>query len=282
LSTYAAVHREFQVGQLNQLNVQLWMQQAEDQKQRYLSDVLLGVAAGADRIERTIEKDQFAAGILAHRWLQAVHWVHGSMFSDFDRKQRWQDCYRILIVARDRLWADPLLAEKANKYLCIEDNLAELRNAVGPNAKHIAEQASMQLRSQKAAYDSTRKAVPLDAAVESLIMVGVRAAARFPASLLGRAEATRAQDAAHATYLRAKLAELAQAEATGTPFIDCVRQEHPLLMNAPDAEQAVQRAPVLARHTIERQIVVVRCKYCAQLTPVDHSRCEHCGGDRPL
>ncbi|MFO0549675.1 MAG: hypothetical protein U0271_14885 [Polyangiaceae bacterium] len=31
------------------------------------------------------------------------------------------------------------------------------------------------------------------------------------------------------------------------------------------------------RKLVERQIVVVRCRFCQQLTPVDRKECEHCG-----
>jgi hypothetical protein len=38
-----------------------------------------------------------------------------------------------------------------------------------------------------------------------------------------------------------------------------------------------EAAPVVQREVIERQIIVMRCKYCNELTPVDMSRCKHCG-----
>ncbi|MFI5301778.1 MAG: hypothetical protein ACHREM_27120, partial [Polyangiales bacterium] len=33
-----------------------------------------------------------------------------------------------------------------------------------------------------------------------------------------------------------------------------------------------------APHVIERQIVVIRCRFCAALTPVDLAECRACGG----
>lgn len=33
-------------------------------------------------------------------------------------------------------------------------------------------------------------------------------------------------------------------------------------------------------HTVERQVVVARCKFCAELTPVDHEKCKHCGAPK--
>ena len=36
-------------------------------------------------------------------------------------------------------------------------------------------------------------------------------------------------------------------------------------------------APQVVREVIERQIVVMRCAHCGELTPVDLSRCKNCG-----
>lgn len=41
-----------------------------------------------------------------------------------------------------------------------------------------------------------------------------------------------------------------------------------------DAPQVIER---VVEHTIERQVVVTRCKFCQQLTPVDLERCANCG-----
>ncbi len=45
----------------------------------------------------------------------------------------------------------------------------------------------------------------------------------------------------------------------------------------PAQSEAVRVERHVERHTIERQVVVVRCKFCAELTPVDASKCKHCG-----
>lgn len=44
-----------------------------------------------------------------------------------------------------------------------------------------------------------------------------------------------------------------------------------------DATPGVQR---IVEHTIERQVVVTRCKFCHQLTPVDLERCKSCGAPK--
>jgi hypothetical protein len=41
----------------------------------------------------------------------------------------------------------------------------------------------------------------------------------------------------------------------------------------PPPQQQVQ-------HTVERQVVVTRCKFCGQLTPVDFQVCQHCGAGK--
>lgn len=57
--------------------------------------------------------------------------------------------------------------------------------------------------------------------------------------------------------------------------------EHPAygrpLPNMDDAAPLSTAAPVVSSHIVERQTVVVRCKYCKTLTPVDAPTCQHCG-----
>jgi hypothetical protein len=38
--------------------------------------------------------------------------------------------------------------------------------------------------------------------------------------------------------------------------------------------------PHAVHHTVERQVVVTRCKFCGQLTPVDVQVCQHCGAGK--
>jgi len=40
---------------------------------------------------------------------------------------------------------------------------------------------------------------------------------------------------------------------------------------------APARAPGARERVIERQVVVARCRYCSELTPVDLPACRHCG-----
>lgn len=46
------------------------------------------------------------------------------------------------------------------------------------------------------------------------------------------------------------------------------------------AKKAKKKPTGTRRHTIERQVVVVRCKYCGKLTPVDLERCKSCGAPK--
>jgi hypothetical protein len=65
-------------------------------------------------------------------------------------------------------------------------------------------------------------------------------------------------------------------------FLDAAWANHPLLFSepAPDSRATHAAASIQIhseRHTVERQVVVVTCKYCQKLTPVDHASCDHCG-----
>ena len=47
------------------------------------------------------------------------------------------------------------------------------------------------------------------------------------------------------------------------------------------AAKKLKKKPTgVRRHTIERQVVVVRCKYCGKLTPVDLEKCKSCGAPK--
>lgn len=47
------------------------------------------------------------------------------------------------------------------------------------------------------------------------------------------------------------------------------------------AAKKTKKSPTgVRRHTIERQVVVVRCKYCGKLTPVDLEKCKSCGAPK--
>lgn len=45
-------------------------------------------------------------------------------------------------------------------------------------------------------------------------------------------------------------------------------------------KKAKKKPTGVRRHTIERQVVVVRCKFCQKLTPVDLERCKNCGAPK--
>lgn len=47
------------------------------------------------------------------------------------------------------------------------------------------------------------------------------------------------------------------------------------------SEPLVQREVVIQREVIERQVIVVRCSHCGDLTPADHGACRHCGAPVP-
>lgn len=46
------------------------------------------------------------------------------------------------------------------------------------------------------------------------------------------------------------------------------------------SKKANKKPAGVRKHTIERQVVVVRCKYCGKLTPVDLEKCKNCGAPK--
>ena len=45
----------------------------------------------------------------------------------------------------------------------------------------------------------------------------------------------------------------------------------------PDPDDAPHEIVRIHERTIERQVVVARCKFCGTLAPVDARRCDNCG-----
>lgn len=301
---YANLHLQAaQLGQLRVLNHTLWAQQAEEQRQRYLSDLLVQIMQGAERIQTAAGKDIFAAGILAHRWLQTTHWIQTTHFSDFERKRAWEHCRGVLLAARDRLWADANAAQKANAYLRLEDRIVELQAMLGPDPRGNVNRWIVEQRR----LDGWSKVW----AIVTLVGAGLGGLLSLPAllsdergvillmiwMLMGpiafvgtlkwfttRPLAQRA--AAGARHMSTCFVEMESLhrDEHGVRFLERTRAEHPLLTHVPAAEpvQPAQPAPMLEKQTIERQVVVGRCKYCAALTPVDLSRCQNCGADKPF
>jgi hypothetical protein len=290
-----------QLAQLQQLNVQLQAQQTEAQTQRYLSDVLLTVSQAADRVERTLGRDVLAAGILAHRWLQTTHWVHAGLFSDFGRKRAWEQCRAVLDRARDQLWNGGAEAQLANAYLQLEDRMAELTALFQGDPRTSVQRIANESRSKawwSKAYGIGAAAVAGGALLFSMLLLigggadallvvwffaGVVLFALGSFSLQARAQAKAA--AVRYAQLAESCAELEalQSSENGARWLEKFRAEHPLLVRAPAPESAPSSVShVVERQTIERQVVVARCKFCGQLTPVDHPRCGNCGGDKPL
>jgi hypothetical protein len=73
------------------------------------------------------------------------------------------------------------------------------------------------------------------------------------------------------------------ADPQGGPWLDQALRQHPLLVNEPIPQASTSAQGLAQMHTVEkhslveRQIVVVRCRFCKELTPVDGATCKNCG-----
>jgi hypothetical protein len=73
------------------------------------------------------------------------------------------------------------------------------------------------------------------------------------------------------------------ADPNGGTWLDQTLRRHPLLTkepipSAPTSSNGPAPVRTVEKHSVvERQIVVVRCRFCKELTPVDGATCKNCG-----
>jgi hypothetical protein len=296
-----------QLWQLAQVNSQLHAQQAAAAFQANLGQALFETERMAKRVAATVPQDLFAAAILSHSWLKRIVGLRPELFSDVASKRSWADAYQTLTSTEQRGQMEPSTALAVNQYFRCMDEWNRFRAKLGENPDTFAAHA---------AADAQRAAHRVDGATKKLIIgcggsialvllaiilstVGSSAsglvwliaicgaiASYFFVKEYMDAGASNQRFQAAAQEAERILAQYKafQSDPNGGVFLEHAWREHPLLFQEPipDATHAHHGAPgvvqtFVERRLVERQIVVTRCKFCQQMTPVDGPSCQHCG-----
>jgi hypothetical protein len=278
----------YQWQQMALLNWQVHQQQQLAQWHANLHQVLHETEGTSRRVAATAPLDPFAAAVLSRAWIQRVGSIGAGHFPDIVAKRAWSDSLAILMRH-----ASPQKAAVARKVDLYFDRM----NRLSEYQRHMAAEPDVYLGRVHNTYARTGDgtiwigAVVVAALLSLLAFIGGSGGAGVFCLLLGgvafyplfmaRAQKQKAANdlAAAQRYVAAYREFLAHPE--GGVWLNAAWNEHRLLFEhppeAPPSSAQAMGGGAVSIERIERQIVVVRCKYCQQLTPVDRSSCEHCG-----
>lgn len=309
----AAAIRQVQVGQeqvwqLHQLNAQMQMQQRAAAFQANLEQALFETEQMAKRVAATLRHDLFAAAILSHYHWLTVASIRPELFTDVQSKRAWADAAQILTSTQQRGQMEPSTSLALNQYVLGMEQLRGFRAILGDkpesfvaHAEATAERSANRVAELKghaklaggAASATLLLAIILSSANSGaaslfwLIFLCLGALAGIKAKEMWETSDVHAGDERRLESAQQHAAQYAafQADPNRGAFLQRAWTEHPLLFTEPvpqaPAPGEVTSGPVVQtyveRQLVERQVVVTRCKFCQQMTPVDGHTCQHCG-----
>lgn len=271
-----------------------------------LHQALFDTEQTARRVANTVPQDTFAAAIVAHFWLQKVAGIDVTSFGDITQKRAWAAASDTLRAAVEKGRVE--CGERIGRYLAGLEEWRHLYSFVGDNpGPRIAGLQQLAAAAEKARQLNWLRAKIGGAMVLGSLPVGVifgfgsadMGAGVFVLLLLGgcvlgaislfaqsglKTEAARAAHVANvaAGQVAALDAFIADPQLGG--FLSQCWEHHPLLFkepipDGPPASQGPASVQMYVdRQVVERQVVVTRCRYCQQMTPVDAMACTNCGG----
>jgi len=291
-----------------QITNQLRAQQQAATLQANLGQALFETERYAKRLVATAPKDLFAASILAHDWLQQIQGIGPEAFTDVANKRAWADALSTIRAIEQRGRMEPETALAVNQYLrCREQWKAHRAKFVDSPAEFL-DRARDDLNRAVARRDAASRKVRslgIASAIAAVVSIAVAIAgssAGFLLPVAGGAFAFLAfrerSDAEEEVTHRERGVKIAEgnaieynaffADPNGGLFLERMAKEHRLLFEEPIPEPtdvAAVSAPgavntiqtYVERRIVERQVVVTRCKFCNDMTPVDAKTCQHCG-----
>jgi hypothetical protein len=279
-----------QIHQLAMMNWHMQQQQAAQAYQANLQQALFDTELRARRVGSTVRHDVFAAAVLAMDWLRRVDGIGPNSFPELGAKRAWAEAWTVLDGAVRAGRTDTRVGAEVDAYMSGMDRLSHYHNALGASPHGLIARADAYAESVDPKIAKIVAAVIAGIAfllllpdafrplgVLLLIAAGGAAYYSFERNQKWLA-ATR--EAARLRHLAAEAAAFRASDAGR--FLEHAWAGHPLLFNEPAPDSRVSRPEVSVqihseRQVVERQIVVVRCKFCRNLAPVDRPTCEHCG-----
>lgn len=301
-----------QASELAALNAHLREQRAEAALQANLGQALFETEQMADHVTRILPQDLFAAAVLSYDWLHRFRRIEPADFNDVDQKRAWTAAHGTLVSAYRKAQFDREVAPLLTPYFQNRARFSELLEAVDcdPHAYHAAAQRHYAMATRPKPKPPTALRGAAIASGGLFLLAGVcylagaklAAVAFFLLSIIGQnltailglsvastnASIRRAQRQ-YEIHRRALEAYSAFAQdPNGGLFLQKMWHEHPLLFSKPpptasrpsqlpssSASASVQT--FVERHIVERHVVVTRCRFCRNMTPVDAPACQHCG-----
>lgn len=298
-----------QLWQLAQVNQQLALQQQATAFQADLHQALFETENAAKRVAATMAQDPFAAAVLAHEWSPRIRGIAPHMFTDVATKRAWSEAHGTLDGAVLRGDAEPALRESVHRYLRTMAEWQRLRGPLGQDPDWFVADARARLQQIQAQADAKARSLKLVGAVTFglllLFIVAVAAGAQVAGLLFfllvagvvaggfklqGNTNIHKLVRAARASCAGAERMFDTHARFMADPdhggFLQKAWHEHPLLFRAPIPDPSLPASSptsgshvqtYVERQLVERHVVVTRCRFCKQLTPVDGPTCAHCG-----
>ncbi len=239
----------------------------------------------AKRVSAVEQHDVFAAAVLAREWLSSVQGLGAGQFHDLHAKRAVTEALEYLHRA-----AHPGAALESDiaAYFTRMDHLARFRRIAGEDPAAFVANA-------RAAYDRQGNGwLWLIGVIPCLLLAFILVVSPKPttggaifflvvgAPFVIALTNARQKKAALERELREREEvghnfQAFMSSPDGYPWLQRMWLEHRLLFETAPRAPVSGRMSAPAQVVIERQVVVARCRFCRQLTPVDRPTCEHCG-----
>jgi hypothetical protein len=282
-----------QAAHLALMNWQMAHAQQQQAWQANLHQVLHETEQMARRVDATRTKDSFAAAVLAQGWLRRVSGLDTNHFQDVAAKRAWSDAWNCLdgAVRAERLRN----AATLDAYFVHADALAGFHERLGQDPRGILAALVAQRDREKPMHLLGGAGVCFVGGLLLVMLAAKTSAGPVLFFLCTGVAVYLAWLAYKAHQKRSEISRrLATAETDAANYERFMQDPnagiwlrqtwgaHPLLFeiavpDAPAPSSGTSSSTYVERKVVERQVVVVRCKYCKQYAPVDKPTCEHCG-----
>lgn len=314
MSVHQFIQTTTQLDQLARLDAHFRAQREAAALHASLSQALFETEQMAKRVALTFPQDAFAAAIISYDWLVVISGIEPANFSKIEHKRAFFDARQTLLNAYRRAELDPPLGNMVGQYLQCRLQLDALLHAMDGDPNAFIARARYQYSIASAEPKESSTGRKRSSTGPTMVFVGIlflsilfaflgstalasvtflyMLLAGFVAlvSSLSSTSAKSQKDHAERRFaiqnqtIQAYESFMANPNAGG--FLRRIWNEHPLLFNepipSPDApsEPRASQLPVqtyVERRVIEKRIVVTRCRFCQQMTPVDGMSCQNCG-----
>ncbi len=269
-----------------------------------LSQVLFDTEKVARRVAATIPHDPFASAVISHYFLLQIGTYRTEHFSDIDSKRAWARATETLLAAVAKIRADHRTDADFQRFLDANARHGQIHQGYAGDLRAGLSQIEIHLETarvdERKAFQYLRIAVAAVALVLLIFVIlescDVAGAWFLFFVLVGGCIATKSLYDAwikvkevklNASSEKARLREKVElldaydADPYGARFMEQAQKDHPFLNieppPLPEGSQETSVRTYVERNLVERQIIVVRCKFCLQRTPVDQPTCQSCG-----